>query len=95
MAHVQGYFQIPEISLREQEVRRCYCYNSSKMAVVGFGLLLPVIKQMLSKVKKQNPCEMDRRKHSVWMFHFGNPCSSYGHLFGEVAFDCCICWESY
>lgn len=68
MAAVQGDFQIPEFSLKkrkEQEVGRCYCCNSSKMPVVGFGLLLPVIKQVLNKIRKQKPCNMDGRKHLI------------------------------
>lgn len=67
MAPVHGDFQIPEFSLKrkEQEVGRCYGCNSSKMPVVGFGLLLPVIKQVLSKIRKQKPCKMDGRKHLI------------------------------
>lgn len=35
------------------------------MPGVGFCLLLPVIKQVLNKIKKQKPGEMARRKHLI------------------------------
>lgn len=68
MAAVQGDFQIPAFSLKkrkEREVGRCYCCNSSKMPVIGFGLLLPVIKQVLKKIRKQKLCKMNGRKYLI------------------------------
>lgn len=52
------------LKMVEQQVEMYYCLKSSKMSVVGFSLLLPVIKCSV-KFNSKRFCDMDRRKYFI------------------------------